>query len=122
MVKKIYEHDFVEPESQYSVNNKINLNYDNLSKNDRRFLVKDNHLEGNLFGRNHLVIFILVRVCYLFSIFYSIFKIYIFVAFCCVQSVAFLRIFSAFLADISAFLPHFTEFLRCLFCHFVVLF
>ena len=38
MLKKIYEHDLVEPESQYSVNNKINLNYDNLSKNDRRFL------------------------------------------------------------------------------------
>ena len=38
MLKKIYEHDFVEPESQYSVNNKINLNYDNLPKNDRRFL------------------------------------------------------------------------------------
>ena len=38
MLKKIYEHDFVEPEPQYSVNNKINLNYDNLSKNDRRFL------------------------------------------------------------------------------------
>ena len=33
--KKIYEHDFVEPESQYWVNNKINLNYDNLSKNDK---------------------------------------------------------------------------------------
>ena len=27
--KKIYEHDFVEPESEYYVNNKINLNYDN---------------------------------------------------------------------------------------------
>ena len=38
MLKKIYEHDFIEPESQYSVNNKINLNYDNLSKNDRTFL------------------------------------------------------------------------------------
>ena len=38
MLKKIYEHDFVEHESQYSVNNKINFNYDNLSKNDRRFL------------------------------------------------------------------------------------
>ena len=38
MLKKIYEHDFVEPESQYSFNNKINFNYDNLSKNDRRFL------------------------------------------------------------------------------------
>ena len=38
MLKTIYEHDFVEPESQYSVNYKINLNYDNLSKNDRRFL------------------------------------------------------------------------------------
>ena len=37
-MKKIYEHDFVEPESQYYVNNKIYLNYDNLSKNDRRFL------------------------------------------------------------------------------------
>ena len=35
MLKKIYEHDFVEPESQYSVNNKICFNYDNLSKNDR---------------------------------------------------------------------------------------
>ena len=33
--KNIYEHDFVEPESQYCVNNKINLNDDNLSKNDR---------------------------------------------------------------------------------------
>ena len=39
MLKKIYENDFAEAESQYSVNNKINLNYDNLSKNDdRRFL------------------------------------------------------------------------------------
>ena len=38
MLKKICKHDFVEPESQYSVNNKVNLNYDNLSKNDRRFL------------------------------------------------------------------------------------
>ena len=38
MLKKIYEHDFVEPDSQYCVNNKINPNYDNLSKNDRRFL------------------------------------------------------------------------------------
>ena len=33
--KKTYEHDFVEPESQYWVNIKINLNYDNLSKNDK---------------------------------------------------------------------------------------
>ena len=38
MLKKIYEHDFVEPESQCCMNNKIILNYDNLSKNDRRFL------------------------------------------------------------------------------------
>ena len=38
MLKKIYEHDIVEPELQHSVNNKINLNYDNLSKNDKRFL------------------------------------------------------------------------------------
>ena len=32
MLKKIDEHDFIEPESQ------VNLNYDNLSKNDRTFL------------------------------------------------------------------------------------
>ena len=38
MLKKIYEHDFVEPESQYCVNNKTKLNYDKLSKNDRRLL------------------------------------------------------------------------------------
>ena len=38
ILKKIYEHDFFETESQYCVNNKIKLNYDNLSKNDRRFL------------------------------------------------------------------------------------
>ena len=38
MLKKIYEHDVVEPGSQYSVNNKIKLNYDNLSKNGKRFL------------------------------------------------------------------------------------
>ena len=42
-----------------------------------------------LFGRNHLVIFIPVRVCYVFSIFYSIFKICIFVSFFCVQLVGF---------------------------------
>ena len=29
MLKKIYEHDFVEPESQYIANNKINLNHHN---------------------------------------------------------------------------------------------
>ena len=38
MLKKIYDHDFVEPESQYCVNNKIKLNYDNLPKNEKRFL------------------------------------------------------------------------------------
>ena len=38
MLKKIYEHEFAEPGSKYCVNNKINLNYDNLSKNERRFL------------------------------------------------------------------------------------
>ena len=38
MLEKIQEHDFVEPESQYSLDNKITLNYDNLSKNDRKFL------------------------------------------------------------------------------------
>ena len=37
-MKKIFEHGFVEPESQFSVNNKINLNHDNLSKNNWRFL------------------------------------------------------------------------------------
>ena len=37
MSNKIYQHAFVETESQYSVNNKIKFNYDNLSKNDKRF-------------------------------------------------------------------------------------
>ena len=37
MLGKIYKNDFVEPELQYCAN-KINLNYDNLSKNDRKFL------------------------------------------------------------------------------------
>ena len=41
-----------------------------------------------LFRRNHLVIFILVSVCYVFSIFYSLFRIFIFVAFYCFQSMA----------------------------------
>ena len=44
-----------------------------------------------LFGRNHLVIFILVSVRYMSSIFYSIFRTCIFVTFCCVQSVTFYR-------------------------------
>ena len=38
MLKKSYEHDFVEPESQDCVNNKINLHYDKLSTNDSKFL------------------------------------------------------------------------------------
>ena len=38
MLNKSYEHDFVEPESQYCVNTKISLNYDNLSKNESKFL------------------------------------------------------------------------------------
>ena len=38
ILKKIYEHDFVDLSHPYSVNNKINLNYDNLSRNNRRFL------------------------------------------------------------------------------------
>ena len=42
-----------------------------------------------LFGRNSLVIFVVVSVFYVFNIFYSIFEICIFVAFCCIQSVAF---------------------------------
>lgn len=37
MLKKIYESDFVGPESQYCVNNDFNLNYGKLL-NDRRFL------------------------------------------------------------------------------------
>ena len=37
MLEKIYKNDFVEPELQYCAN-KINLNYDNLSNNDRKFL------------------------------------------------------------------------------------
>ena len=42
-----------------------------------------------LFGRNHLVIFILVDFRYVFSILYSIFGICIFLAFCFAQSMAF---------------------------------
>ena len=38
MLKKIFEHIFDELALQYCVNNKINLNYDNLSKNNRRLL------------------------------------------------------------------------------------
>ena len=39
-MKKTYENDFIGPESKYCANNKIkiDLNYDNLPKNDRRFL------------------------------------------------------------------------------------
>ena len=37
MLNKSYEHDFVEPESQYCVNNKI-IYYDNLSKNGSKLL------------------------------------------------------------------------------------
>ena len=46
-----------------------------------------------LFGRNHLVIFVLVSVRYVFSVFYSIFRISIFVAFSCAHSVAFWGVF-----------------------------
>ena len=43
-----------------------------------------------LFGRNYLVIFILAIAFYsIFGIFYSIFKIRIFVSFCSIQSVVF---------------------------------
>ena len=73
----------------------------------------------SLFGRNHLVIFILVSVCYGFSIFYSRFRIYIFEGFCCVQSVEFLRIFSTFLPDISSFLPYAAADFPALFCQFL---
>ena len=38
MLGKTYEHDFVEPESRYCVNKKINFNYENLSKKNKRFL------------------------------------------------------------------------------------
>ena len=39
-MKKTYENDFIGPELKYCANNKIkiDLNYDNLLKNDRRFL------------------------------------------------------------------------------------
>ena len=59
-----------------------------------------------LFGRNHLVIFILVSVPYVFSMFYNIFRFSIFVAFSCAHSMAFWGVFSAFLADIFAFSPY----------------
>ena len=67
------------------------------------------------FERNYLKIFIQVSVCYVFSIFYSIFIICIFVAFCCIQSVAFCRflvpfkqIFQHFYhVQLSIFLPFF---------------
>ena len=39
MLKKILEEDFVELESQHCVNIKVNLNYDNSSKNGRRWTV-----------------------------------------------------------------------------------
>ena len=55
------------------------------------------------FERNYLKIFIQVSVCYVFSIFYSIFIICIFVAFCCIQSVAFCR----FLVPFKRIFQHF---------------
>ena len=78
-----------------------------------------------LFRRNHLVIFILISVCYVFSIFYnSVFRICIFVAFCCVQSVAFAgfqclssRYFSIFTLCSSQFChPFFVNFLTSFHC------
>ena len=37
LLMKMYEHDFVEPQLQHC-DNKMNINYDKLSRNDRRFL------------------------------------------------------------------------------------
>ena len=36
LLTKMYEHDFLEPQLQHCVN-KISINYDKLSRNDRRF-------------------------------------------------------------------------------------
>ena len=36
LLMKIYEHDFVEPQLQHCAN-KVSINYDKLSRNDRRF-------------------------------------------------------------------------------------
>ena len=67
-------------------------------------LVKGFIVTGYLhFERNYLKIFIQVSVCYVFSIFYSIFIICIFVAFCCIQSVAFCR----FLVPFKRIFQHF---------------
>ena len=82
-----------------------------------------------LFGRNHLVIFILVVFRYVFSILYSIFRICIFLAFCFAQSMAFCgflvpfsRIFQHFHpVQPPIFLPFFVSFLassRCCFSLF----
>ena len=76
-----------------------------------------------LFGGNHLVIFILVSVCYVFSIFYNIFRICIFVAFFCVQPVAFcgfLLLSSGYFSIFTLCSPHQ---LSCLFfCQFLGIF
>ena len=77
-----------------------------------------------LFGRNHLVTFFLVSVRYVFSIFYSICRIYIFVAFCSFQSVAFWgflvpfwRIFQHFYPmHLPIFPPFFVSFLASFCC------
>ena len=37
LLMKMYKHDFVEPQLQHCAN-KISINYDKLSRNDRRFL------------------------------------------------------------------------------------
>ena len=61
-----------------------------------------------LFGRNHLAIFILVSARYVFSIFYIMCSV-----------CGFLQIFSAFLVDISAFLPYAAVDFSALFCQFL---
>ena len=45
---KMYEHDFVEPQLQHCVN-KTSVNYDKLSRNDRRFLdlMEHNAIKGD---------------------------------------------------------------------------
>ena len=75
-----------------------------------------------LFGINNLVIFILVSVRYLFGIFYSIFRIYIFEAFCCVHLVAFCGFLVASWQIFQLSLPYAATNFPALFCQFLGIF
>ena len=75
-----------------------------------------------VFGRNHLVSFILISVHYAFNIFYSIFRICIFVAFCCVQSVAFCGFLVAFWRIFQHFHPVQLPIFPPFFCQFLGIF